>query len=243
MSRFLQNPIINGINKLLGGLPAKIYSLAFIKTYQQKAPEKIAQYLSTHKEKYLNMGSGFNPLTNWLNGDYNERPESVFMDGTKKLMLPDNSFNAIFSEHMIEHIHYTDANNMIKEFYRILQPGGKIRINTPDLKFLIDLYSSEKTDVQKNYIEWSAGKFIDYAPEKSDTFVINNFMRDWGHCFIYDARSLKHMLEVNGFKNVEKTQLGVTSYPIFNNVEMHGGIIPAEFNELETLVVEAEKPL
>lgn len=244
MSKFLQNPIINGVNKLLGGLPAKAYGALFVTTYQQMAPKRIAEYLATHDKKYLNMGSGYNPLNGWLNADFLDRAGSVFMDATKKLELPDNSFEAVFSEHMIEHISYNDANFMIKEFYRILKPGGKIRINTPDLKFLIDLYSTEKTEIQKQYIDWSLNKFVKYAPINYDTFIINNFFRDWGHCFIYDSKTLTKTFELNGFINIKQKSPNNTSYEIFKNVELHGtNIMPTEFNELETLVIEAEKPL
>ena len=48
------------------------------------------------------------------------------------------------------------------------------------MPFLIDLYRNDKSDLQNQYIEWSSRTFIADAPYADDTFVINNFFRDWG---------------------------------------------------------------
>ena len=45
---------------------------------------------------------------------------------------------------MIEHLKYSDGQNMLKESFRVLKPKGKIRISTPDLQFLIDLTKRKK---------------------------------------------------------------------------------------------------
>jgi len=49
-----------------------------------------------------------------------------------KFPYKSNTFNYIFSKSLIEHIHRPD--NCLKEMYRVLKPGGRIIIMTPDWK-------------------------------------------------------------------------------------------------------------
>ena len=62
------------------------------------------------------------------------------IDITKKFPFVSSTFDYVFSEHMIEHIKYQDGLKMLNESFRVLKPSGKIRISTPDLQFLLDLY-------------------------------------------------------------------------------------------------------
>jgi predicted SAM-dependent methyltransferase len=48
-----------------------------------------------------------------------------------------DTFDFIFSEHMIEHVSHDDGAKMLAECHRVLKPGGHIRITTPDLAFLV----------------------------------------------------------------------------------------------------------
>jgi methyltransferase family protein len=44
------------------------------------------------------------------------REDILHLDATKPFGLPDNSFDFVFSEHMIEHISYIDAMSMLREW-------------------------------------------------------------------------------------------------------------------------------
>ena len=76
---------------------------------------------------------------------------------------------------MIEHISYAQGLHMLSECYRIVRKNRKIRISTPNLAFLIDLYKERKSDLQNEYIKWATDEFISFASSYADTFVINNF--------------------------------------------------------------------
>ena len=104
-------------------------------------PEALVRdYLRQHGPKKLHLGCGQNAIPGWLNTDYYPRRQDILhLDATKPFPLPAESFDYVFSEHMIEHITYHDGLTMLKESRRVLKPGGRIRISTPDLKFLIEL--------------------------------------------------------------------------------------------------------
>jgi predicted SAM-dependent methyltransferase len=116
----------------------------------------------------------------------------------------------------------------------------KIRISTPDLSFLVALYQDRKTELQKDYIEWSTNMFMPAAPSASDTFVINNFVRDWGHSFIYDEKTLRSALELAGFSDVRRCDLNRSSHEVFQNLENEDRI-PKGFVDLESVTLEATK--
>ena len=59
------------------------------------------------------------------------------MDATKPWKCPDNYWDGIFTEHVLEHLSYKDAIFAIGECYRPLKPGAWLRISVPDIdKFI-----------------------------------------------------------------------------------------------------------
>ncbi len=98
-------------------------------------------YLGRHAVRKLHIGCGGNPLEGWLNTEYEPRaPLSVmYLDASRPFPIPSDSFDLIFSEHMIEHVPLGAAFNMLQECGRVLRPGGLVRISTPPLEYLIKL--------------------------------------------------------------------------------------------------------
>ena len=131
---------------------------------------------------------------------------------------------------------------MLAECFRILAPGGKIRIATPDLAFLIDLYNDKKSSLQQEYVNWAIGKFVPDAISNHETFVINNYLRNWGHQFIYDRNVLAKLLETIGFSDITSCDISESEHETFQRLETEWRI-PDGFLKLETFVLEATKPV
>ena len=198
-------------------------------------------YLSSAKVAKLHLGCGRHLLDGWLNTDLNQSEGVMALDATKEFPFVDSSFDYVYSEHMIEHIQYPDGQRMLSECFRMLRPGGRIRIATPDLQFLIALYNPNKSDLQRSYIRWATEIFVKHAPFQADTFVINNFFRDWGHQIIYDEKTLRFALERCGFVDITRCPLCESTDAELRGLENHGRM-PPEFLELETIVMEGRKP-
>jgi predicted SAM-dependent methyltransferase len=198
-------------------------------------------YLQRDGFKKLHLGCGQNIIDGWLNTDYYPRHADIMhLDATQAFPLPSDSFDYIFSEHMIEHITYWGGLSMLKESARVLKPGGKIRISTPDLKFLIELYAEPKTQLQNDYIAWATESFTKTA-DKLDTIVINNFVRDWGHQFIYDSKTLTRSLEMAGFAEIECFDINQSNDKALIDLE-NTSRMPLGFLQLESFTLEATKP-
>jgi SAM-dependent methyltransferase len=60
-----------------------------------------------------------------------------------KLPYPSNSFDVVFSKSVIEHFYYPE--NIIKEIYRVLKPGGLVITMCPDWKYNYKIYYEDYT--------------------------------------------------------------------------------------------------
>ena len=91
--------------------------------------------------KYLNLGCGQRFFTDWTNVDFISNDPSVIRhDLNKGIPFDDNSFNVVYSSHVLEHFTKLDAIHFIKECYRVLKYKGLIRIVVPDLEQIVREY-------------------------------------------------------------------------------------------------------
>jgi predicted SAM-dependent methyltransferase len=205
---------------------------------------RIEAYLRAHDVRKLQLGTGRNLRDGWLNTDihdFRRTGEVIYMDAREPFPLPDVSFDLVYSEHMLEHLPYADGQRCLRECVRVLRPGGRIRVATPSLERLIRLYDSGLSDVQQRYLSWSVDEFVPHADAPLPGFVLNNFLRDWGHEFVYDTQTLRHALEGAGFVDVEEHPVGESGDPGLAGLESHLSDAP-DFNAYETIVAEARRP-
>jgi SAM-dependent methyltransferase len=87
---------------------------------------------------YLNLGGAGDchpkpHYENYIAVDLNGDAEwSVKHDLSQPFPLPDSSVDRILSEHFFEHMAEVDVAALLKECYRVLKPGGFLRIAVPD---------------------------------------------------------------------------------------------------------------
>lgn len=234
--------------------------------------KRIPDYLHAHPVRRLQVGAGDNSLGGWLNADLEPSSDGViFLDATRPFPFDDHTFDYVFSEHMIEHITYRDALFMLKECFRVLRPGGKIRIATPDVEQLAGLFTDEPDEIQRRYLELSATEILGlYSDELSpiqkhlpewalnpehirrqypspgrDTaaFTVNHFFRSYDHRFLFDRTTLSGALAEAGFQNIRFCTPGVSDDPELSGLESHSKQIGEEMNRFETMVAEADSPV
>ena len=201
----------------------------------------IRSYLNANPVRKLQIGASRTPFPDWLNTDiYPERADVAYMDATRPFPLPDASMDYVACEHMIEHIDYAGAQAMLGECRRVLKPGGKIRVATPDLQVLIRLCDAQPSAEAKKYLEWIVQKTLPTVKEFPGVFVLNNAFRAWGHQFLYDAATLKMTLASAGFTDFKAYKPGASDDPPLRGIESHGKTIGNEsINQFECMVVEA----
>ena len=61
-------------------------------------------------------------------------------DITKGLPFRDNEFHAVYHSHVLEHLQPADGEKLLDECFRVLRPGGVLRIVVPNLEQIATLY-------------------------------------------------------------------------------------------------------
>jgi len=77
-------------------------------------------------------------------------------------------------------------------------------------------------------------------PAVTDALFLNNFMRAWGHQFIYDHETLCLALRLAGFRQIEELRINESAHDSLKNLECVERL-PARFLELESMIFEATK--
>jgi SAM-dependent methyltransferase len=167
----------------------------------------------------LQLGAGGNQLAGWLNTDQSRT--GPYLDLTEPFPFSDNSFAYIICEHAIEHICYADALAMLRECIRVLKPGGKLRISTPDLVRYADMIVRRDEETVRRSIDWyfrtwvmpghgSAQFYKPLSAHPNPAFVVNDAFRNYGHQFIYDFDTLTEALANVGFREIYRAAVGVS---------------------------------
>ena len=211
----------------------------------------IRSYFATHTVRRLNLGAGNAPSPEWLNSDLDPPPAGsltdpvIFLDARARFPFPDEKLHYIRSEHMIQTLTYDEAGSMLAECMRVLVPGGRVRIATPDLDRFASLYQNRAhpSTEEGSYVEWVATHLFADLTRSTPTFVLNNVFRAWGHTFLFDEETLRGLLVVAGFDDVRRYSPGESDDPALMGVETHGAAIENEqANAFETMILEARKP-
>ena len=96
---------------------------------------------STPGPRLLNLGCGRRVHPEWVNVDLAPQvPGVVQCDLSRGIPFPDASFDVVYHSSMIEHFRRPDARKFIAECLRVLKPGGLIRVATPNLERVCELY-------------------------------------------------------------------------------------------------------
>jgi predicted SAM-dependent methyltransferase len=201
------------------------------------------RYLGNHPVRKLHLGSSGEGLPSWFNTDlFPERWPVVRLDATRPFPLPDAAFQWVFSEHMIEHLPLAGGRNMVGECFRVLAPGGRVRLATPDLARVTRLHAEAGTPEHRRYLAWSVRHNRLPTDLPSAAVVINSLFHDHGHRFLFDEESLNALLRDAGFIEIHRCLPGESEHAEFRALETHARVIGVEANLFETLVVEARKP-
>jgi predicted SAM-dependent methyltransferase len=175
----------------------------------------------------INFGCGPRVLDGWINLDMSRADDIDVVWNLKFGMpFPDASCTALFGEHVIEHIPKEDGAKLLKECYRVLEPGGVLRLSTPDAGLYLCSYAGDR--------EFLSHPSFD-RPAETAMDRINTMMREnGGHLWIYDAESLVKLVKSAGFKSVTQRSFNKSEH-----TKMQG--IDSEGRAFESLYVEGKK--
>jgi hypothetical protein len=112
------------------------------------------------------------------------------------------SFRAIFTCHMLEHLYPPTAMHCMRECYRVLCRGGVLRIVIPDLDRIVS-----------NYDPTAPNAFL------QSIFEYGRGLEKNSHHWHYNYSSLKAALRVVGFSKVQRCKFQVGECPDLKKID------------------------
>jgi predicted SAM-dependent methyltransferase len=207
-------------------------------------PLKLRRYLADTDRVRVMLGAGPCAREGWLPTDITpSRRDVVYLDARKRLPFEDGSVDLIHTEHLIEHIDFAAGQHLLRECNRILRPGGRLRVSTPDYERVLAL-AARPLDPRLAEMVRSDNALNGVPADKLDdpTFVVNRLFSDYAHRFLYSEQLLTRCMTEAGLAEVRRHDVGESDEPELRGLEMHGERIGEEWNQFQSLILEAVRP-
>lgn len=164
-----------------------------------KGVSKMEFFKSKHQtlpKLKLHLACGHDYDESYINVDL-YAPEDAVCDvrfDVQKLPYPDNSVDEIKAFHIIEHFHFFEIKEVLNEWFRVLKPGGKLYLETPD--FLETCRSFVEGSPVMPLEEW---RVLLYGH-----FFAHPWVPGQTHKFLFTESQLRTNLEWAGFKQINR---------------------------------------
>src|SRR6266852_2798057 len=141
-------------------------------------------------------------------------PSILIRDVRKPLPFSDGSVTAVYASHVLEHLYREEGQRLIAESFRVLAPGGILRIVVPDLRAIVEEYlgsgplKNPRTESETlRPADQMNERLLMRWPTPASSHLLYRIYDAWqdfhSHKWMYDADSLMALLSKCGFVNVE----------------------------------------
>ena len=114
-------------------------------------------------------------------------------------VFKENFADLIYVCHCLEHISHTKINDTLKEWFRVLKPGGILRISVPDFDKILFIYQNTSNNLDAILHPLLGAQNFKY-----------NF-----HYSAFNKKNLSQYLLKAGFRKVKEWKYGTKSYTSF----------------------------
>lgn len=171
----------------------------------------------------LHLGSGGERKAGWVNVDLLGDPVDLVWNLASPLPFESASVDAVFHEHLLEHMPLRAGAALMRECYRVLKPGGILRVGVPDAGKLIRSYAGDRAYLEERH------------PDRPTAMVAVQELFYWNrHCAMFDDETLRLFFQASGFADPEERDFG--------DSDIIGQAPDTERRRDETLYMEARKP-
>jgi SAM-dependent methyltransferase len=150
-------------------------------------------------------------------------PHVRYLNITKRLPFADQSVDAVYFSHVLEHLHLDEGRRLLAECYRILKPDGIIRVLVPDTEYFLNNYLS-KVSLLDAVACIELNKILGYRELTCRGNLLKRLYvsaSDFhSHKFMYDRLFLKKCLLDVGFSSIEEIHFSRSRIPEIADVEI-----------------------
>jgi len=194
----------------------------------------------SHFKIHLSIGGW--AIGGWLNAGLLNGAGLIESLDLRKCPYPwtDESASHIFLNRVLEQLSFPTAVRILHECWKLLKPGGILRICTFNLDFLRDVFD-QASDLYSDYIRWITDNHIPLAQGYDPAFVTNHIIQERKYSYMFDATILCSTLEELKFVDLKFFPPGRSDSETMTNLEDELNM-PAGMSALESLVIECRKP-
>jgi predicted SAM-dependent methyltransferase len=156
-------------------------------------------------------------------------PGIVHADVRHGLAYPSGTVRYIYSSHLIEHLAHWRGLALVRECARVLQPGGLVRLATPDLARIVADYEDARKAGNRAAADTFMANLLTYA-ERPGSVVASTLQRLFTapHQWLYDRESLRLLLEEGGFTDIRDCGYRDSELPDIELLEHRDGSLFVE---------------
>ncbi len=102
-------------------------------------------------------GEGFvnGKIPGFLTFDLRDTPETDIRGDVRDLsMFDDGAVDELYASNVLEHFPHVDTQKVLKEWCRVLKPGGKLWVSVPDFDATVKLYLKEGLVDWVKFLAW-----------------------------------------------------------------------------------------
>ena len=146
----------------------------------------------------VDLGSGFSPKEGYFNLDVQSVPKLGIFAEARNLPFRENSIDVLRASHLIEHFSYVEVRDVLKEWFRVVKPFGKLIMRAPDLDFLCRAYVSGHHTAEE-IIVLLYGAFTLHACENGHFYDLGCYNEFDGHKAMYTEGILARIIRETGY--------------------------------------------
>jgi hypothetical protein len=105
----------------------------------------------------LNLGCGWNYLEGWVNLDASAESAADRTMPAHDLDLPDGAVSEIKALQLVEHLGFFKAKYFLSECWRVLAPGGRLTLETPDIEKTFRVFLDGDHKAREAALGWVYG--------------------------------------------------------------------------------------